>query len=301
MWQRFTERARKVVFYAQEEATKRGHRYVATEHLLFGLCREKDNVAGRILTTMGVSIPRIVAELEKVLPEKDPVPPGSDMTLVPRAKRVIDLSYDEARHLNNDYIGTEHLLLGLIREGDGLAGRVLFKLGVTLEAARHGTKDMQAMQGSRDAHNQDVSGPAHQALAQLRKKLKDPIQLMAQFLLIRQGRSLQDFLALIALCSDQMAADSLAKAGVRTDQLVLELETSLTTQIVNAEDKDATSALNSIWKLAEEQVSAENEPVMPIHILMAILGADEGATAVALKSQGVTSESFRNALNKEQA
>lgn len=142
MWQRFTERARKVVFYAQEEAQKFGEGYVSTEHLLLGLVRESDSVAARVLERLGVSLGRIRAEVEKQLPRGD-ARPSQDMTLTPRAKRVIDLAYDEARNLNNNYIGTEHLLLGLIREGDGLAGRVLAKLGVELERAR---REVMALQ-----------------------------------------------------------------------------------------------------------------------------------------------------------
>lgn len=135
MWQRFTERARKVVFFAQEEAQRFGEGYVSTEHLLLGLVREPESVAARVLEKLGVSLSRIKAEVEKQLPRGD-ARTNQDMTLTPRAKRVIDLAYDEARNLNNNYIGTEHLLLGLIREGDGLAGRVLAKLGVELDKAR---------------------------------------------------------------------------------------------------------------------------------------------------------------------
>src|SRR5947207_3328201 len=142
MWQRFTERARKVVFYAQEEAQKFGEGYVSTEHLLLGLVRESDSVAARVLEKLGVSLNRIRSEVEKQLPRGD-ARPSQDMTLTPRAKRVIDLAYDEARNLNNNYIGTEHLLLGLIREGDGLAGRVLAKLGVELERARREVMSLQ--------------------------------------------------------------------------------------------------------------------------------------------------------------
>jgi ATP-dependent Clp protease ATP-binding subunit ClpC len=142
MWQRFTERARKVVFYAQEEAQKFGEGYVSTEHLLLGLVRESDSVAARVLEKLGISLSRIKSEVEKQLPRGDHKA-VQEMTLTPRAKRVIDLAYDEARNLNNNYIGTEHLLLGLIREGDGLAGRVLAKLGVELERAR---REVMALQ-----------------------------------------------------------------------------------------------------------------------------------------------------------
>ena len=135
MWQRFTERARRVVFFAQEEAGRLGENYVSTEHLLLGLVRENDSVAARILDRMGISLGRIRSEIERQVTMGEGRL-GQDMHLTPRAKRVIDLSYDEARQLSNNYIGTEHLLLGLIREGDGLAGRVLSKLGVDLDVTR---------------------------------------------------------------------------------------------------------------------------------------------------------------------
>jgi ATP-dependent Clp protease ATP-binding subunit ClpC len=157
MWQRFTERARKVVFYAQEEAQKFGEGYVSTEHLLLGLVRESDSVAARVLEKLGVSLNRIRAEVEKQLPRGD-ARPNQDMTLTPRAKRVIDLAYDEARNLNNNYIGTEHLLLGLIREGDGLAGRVLSKLGVELEKARREVMALQDNETQAKSSSRSQSG-----------------------------------------------------------------------------------------------------------------------------------------------
>jgi len=142
MWQRFTERARRVVFFAQEEAGRLGENYVSTEHLLLGLVRENDSVAARILDRMGVSLGRIRSEIERQVTRGEGRL-GQDMQLTPRAKRVIDLAYDEARQHSNNYIGTEHLLLGLIREGEGLAGRVLAKLTVELEKTR---KEVLALQ-----------------------------------------------------------------------------------------------------------------------------------------------------------
>ena len=142
MWQRFTERARRVVFFAQEEAGRLGENYVSTEHLLLGLVRENDSVAARILDRIGVSLGRVRSEIERQVARGDGRL-GQDMQLTPRAKRVIDLAYDEARQLNNNYIGTEHLLLGLIREGEGLAGRVLNKLGVDLERTRREVMQLQ--------------------------------------------------------------------------------------------------------------------------------------------------------------
>src|SRR6266852_1047768 len=135
MWQRFTERARRVVFFAQEEAGRLGENYISTEHLLLGLVRESDCIAARILDQLGISLTAVRKGVEDQVSRGDGRL-GQDMQLTPRAKRVIDLAYDEARQLDNNYIGTEHLLLGLIREGEGLAGRVLAKLGVDLERTR---------------------------------------------------------------------------------------------------------------------------------------------------------------------
>src|ERR671917_202338 len=154
VWQRFTERARRVVFFAQEEAGRLGENYVSTEHLLLGLVRENDSVAARILDRMGVSLGRIRSEIERQVARGDGRL-GQDMELTPRAKRVIDLAYDEARQLNNNYIGTEHLLLGLIREGEGLAGRVLSKLGVDLERTR---REVMLLQD----HDQSAQGGRQQ-------------------------------------------------------------------------------------------------------------------------------------------
>src|SRR4051794_37050099 len=142
MWQRFTERARRVVFFAQEEAARLWQNYVGTEHLLLGLVRESDSVAARILDRLGVELGRVRAEIERQVTRGEQNI-GQDMQLTPRAKRVIDLAYEEARQLNNNYIGTEHILLGLIHEGDGLAARVLVKLGAELERTR---KEVYAMQ-----------------------------------------------------------------------------------------------------------------------------------------------------------
>jgi ATP-dependent Clp protease ATP-binding subunit ClpC len=161
MWQRFTERARRVVFFAQEEAGRLGENYVSTEHLLLGLVREPDSVAARILDRMGVSLGRIRSEIERQVTRGDGRL-GQDMQLTPRAKRVIDLAYDEARQLNNNYIGTEHLLLGLIREGEGLAGRVLAKLGVDLERTR---REVMALQDndSTSGTSSGSSGRSHRS------------------------------------------------------------------------------------------------------------------------------------------
>ncbi|MBA3725064.1 MAG: isochorismatase family protein [Armatimonadetes bacterium] len=135
MWQRYTEDARKVVFYAQEEAQNIGEGYLSTEHLLLGICRLHESEGAKLIVALGASAGWVQCTVRGRIGQTDRAA-VQEMTLTPRAQRVIDLAYDQASSLGDDFIGTEHLLLGLIREGDGIAGRVLAELGMGLEAAR---------------------------------------------------------------------------------------------------------------------------------------------------------------------
>ncbi len=135
---RFTERARKVLSLAQEEAQRFNHNYIGTEHLLLGLVREGDGVAAKVLNNLGVGLIQVRSAVEHILGNGDWVVLG-EIGLTPRAKKVIELATDEARRLGHHYIGTEHLLLGLVREGEGIAAGVLESLGVNLEKARRET------------------------------------------------------------------------------------------------------------------------------------------------------------------
>ncbi len=132
---KFTERARKVLSLAHEEAARFNHNYIGTEHLLLGLVREGDGVAARVLANMGVQLQKVRAAVEFIIGRGERAPQG-EIGLTPRARRVIELAFDEARRQNHHYIGTEHLLLGLVREGEGIAAGVLESLGVSLEKVR---------------------------------------------------------------------------------------------------------------------------------------------------------------------
>ncbi len=132
---KFTERARRVLTLAQEEAQRFNHNYIGTEHLLLGLVREGDGIAARVLNNLGVQLPKVRSAVEFIIGRGETMIMG-EIGLTPRAKKVIELAVDEARRLNHHYIGTEHLLLGLVREGEGIAAGVLESLGVSLEKLR---------------------------------------------------------------------------------------------------------------------------------------------------------------------
>src|ERR687884_1099383 len=133
---KFTERARKVLSLAQEEAQRFQHNYIGTEHLLLGLVREGDGVAAKVLSNLGVELTKVRSAVEFIIGRGDRIVLG-EIGLTPRAKKVIELAVDEARRLNHHYIGTEHLLLGLVREGEGIAAGVLESLGVSLDKVRN--------------------------------------------------------------------------------------------------------------------------------------------------------------------
>jgi len=132
---KFTERARRVLTLAQEEALRFNHNYIGTEHLLLGLVREGEGVAAKVLANLGVELNKVRSAVEFIIGRGDRAVMG-EIGLTPRAKKVIELAVDEARRLGHHYIGTEHLLLGLVREGEGIAAGVLESLGVSLEKLR---------------------------------------------------------------------------------------------------------------------------------------------------------------------
>jgi ATP-dependent Clp protease ATP-binding subunit ClpC len=134
----FTDRARRVVVLAQDEARLRNHDYLGTEHLLLGLIREGEGVEGvavRALESLGISLEVVRARVQEIIGQGHSVP-TSHLPFTPRAKKVLELSFREALLLGHDHIGTEHLLLGLIREGEGVAAQVLMQLGADLSRVR---------------------------------------------------------------------------------------------------------------------------------------------------------------------
>ena len=134
-FEKFSEKARRVLSLAQEEAQRFNHTYIGTEHVLLGLVRETDGVAAKVLTNLGVELPKVRSAVEFIIGRGERAATG-EIGLTPRAKKVIELAVDEARRLNHNYIGTEHLLIGLMREGEGVPAGVLESLGVTLDKIR---------------------------------------------------------------------------------------------------------------------------------------------------------------------
>jgi ATP-dependent Clp protease ATP-binding subunit ClpC len=135
MFERFTDRSRRVVVLAQEEARLLNHNYIGTEHLLLGLVHDGEGVAAKALESLGISLEAVRAQVEQIIGQGQSAPSGH-IPFTPRAKKVLELSLRESKQLGHDYIGTEHILLGLIREGEGVAAQVLVNLGGGLSRVR---------------------------------------------------------------------------------------------------------------------------------------------------------------------
>ena len=155
---RFTERARKAVIYAQEEARMLNQNYVGTEHLLLGIIRDEDGIAAQALMSLGVNLDDIRAAVEEMIGRGDFVPVGH-IPFTPRAKRVLELALREALQLGHNYIGTEHILLGLLREGEGIAARVLASFDVDIEKARNEIIKLLSGYVERQAFESEQSSP----------------------------------------------------------------------------------------------------------------------------------------------
>jgi ATP-dependent Clp protease ATP-binding subunit ClpC len=169
---RFTQRARRVLAYAQEEAERLNHSYIGTEHLLLGLLREESGIAGKVLRDLNVQFDRVTELVERITGPGRRTP-FSKIDLTPRTKRVIELAVDEARRLGQHYIGTEHLLLGLIRQGDGVAIDILRQLGVNPEQIRRET--MRALQETPSSSGEKAEAGGVPAAQPKKERPKTPM------------------------------------------------------------------------------------------------------------------------------
>src|SRR6187399_3276835 len=160
MFERFTDRARRVVVLAQEEARMLNHNYIGTEHILLGLIHEGEGVAAKALESLGIALEGVRQQVEEIIGQGQQAPSGH-IPFTPRAKKVLELSLREALQLGHNYIGTEHILLGLIREGEGVAAQVLVKLGADLNRVRQ--QVIQLLSGYQGKETATAGAPAEGA------------------------------------------------------------------------------------------------------------------------------------------
>src|ERR1700739_2648378 len=162
MYESFTDRARKVMQLANQEAQRFNHEYIGTEHILLGLVKEGSGVAANVLKNLDIDLRKIRLEVEKIVQSGPDMVTMGKLPQTPRAKKVIEYSIEEARNLNHNYVGTEHLLLGLLREQEGVAAQVLMNLGLKLEEVREEVLNLlgHGIEGSEGGERNPAGGAA---------------------------------------------------------------------------------------------------------------------------------------------
>ena len=204
MFERFTDRARSVVVLAQDEARMLRHNYIGTEHILLGLIRDSDGVAAKVLQALGISLEAVRQQVREIIGQGKHEVQSGNIPFTPRAKKVLELSLREALQLGHSYIGTEHILLGLIHEGEGVAAQVLVKLGADLSVVR-----MQVIQEQADNPTTEELPRVAQARAAARAKAGRAEAARAEAARAEAGGSagkLDEILSRLDSISDRLAA-----------------------------------------------------------------------------------------------
>jgi ATP-dependent Clp protease ATP-binding subunit ClpA len=187
MFERFTDRARRVVVLAQEEARLLNHNYVGSEHLLLGLIHEGQGVAAKALELLGIRLEAVRAQVEEIVEivGQGQQAPTGPIPFTPRAKKVLELSLREAKQLGHNYIGTEHILLGLLREGEGVAAQVLIKLGADLSRVRQVVIQLLSGYVGGEAAAEQAGAPTRLVHMTVPKELREAQEQLAQ---VRQAK-----------------------------------------------------------------------------------------------------------------
>ncbi|MEO8953019.1 MAG: Clp protease N-terminal domain-containing protein [Ktedonobacteraceae bacterium] len=303
---KFTERARKVLQYAQEEAQRFQHNYIGTEHLLLGLLRVEDSVAAKVLANLGVEILKARGAVEFIIGRGDRIVLG-EIGLTPRAKKVIELAVDEARHMNHRYIGTEHLLLGMVREGEGIAAGVLESLGVRLPKVR--TETIRVLGQKPDAPSETllveqedevVGQKSHAFTAPFDKFTADSRRALAfaqeEAQLLQHNYIGTEHLLLGLLRANQtMAAQILRRLGIDLHKArgAVEFIIGRGDRIVLGEIGLTPRAKKVIALAIDEASNLGHSTIGTEHILLGIVREGEGIAVGVIESMGVNREKVR--------
>ena len=291
---KFTERARKVLSLAQEEAQRFNHNYIGTEHLLLGLVREGEGVAAKVLSNLGVELNKVRSAVEFIIGRGDRLVLG-EIGLTPRAKKVIEMAVDEARRLNHHSIGTEHLLLGLVREGEGIASGVLESLGVNLERVRTQTI-MVLSQGEGTQAGVVAEKPTPRRAEALAKVL----QLAQEEARLFQHDHVGTEHLLLGLLreGDGIAAKVLRDLGIELDKLRMAVEVI---SWRGAHEPAGVIPLNQPALEVFEQATIEasrfgHDYISTEHLLLRLTRIEESFAAATLQSTGISMEKVRSAV-----
>jgi len=298
---RFNDRAKRVLALAQDEAVRFNHNYIGPEHLLLGLIREGEGVAGRALDLLGVELSKARTAVESKIGRGDSTIRPSEITLMPRTKKIVELAIDEARKLGHSHIGTEHLLLGLLRESGTMASEVLESLGVSLDKARHqviATLGQQRVEPVADKRGTSI-GPFD--------RLDRESSRIVSRAYWEAGRKQQERIGPEHLLLALIADDS---AWLRRTWKELEVDLEdLTTRIDAAAEAPRDGAtrgrlvlsteFSDVVDRASSFAAQRNSPLIrPEHLLLGLAADAQGIAVAWLRAEGITPERVREVIDK---
>ena len=303
---RFNDRAKRVFALAQDEAVRFNHNYIGTEHLLLGLVREGEGVAARVLDSLGVELSKVRKAVEFIIGRGDATTAPSEITLSPRTKKVIWFANDEARKLGHSHVGTEHILLGIVREGEGIASGVLESLGVSLEKIRH-----QVIATLGQQHPEEASVPPPRGAGpfdRLDARSKSALtfaQLEARQMSHKHVGTEHLLLGLLRMVGMAVPDEPLKRVfgelNVTLDQVRAGVARAVPAQPTPtaAGQLTLTPRTMSVIEIAIGQADARNRHmVQPEHLLLAIAAEGQGVAWQVLTSLGVTTERVRAAIDR---
>ena len=298
---RFNDRAKRVLALAQDEAIRFNHNYIGTEHLLLGLVREGEGAAARVLDSLGVELSKVRTGVESLIGRGDSTTSPSEITLSPRTKKVIELAIDEARKLGHSHVGTEHLLLGLVREGGHIGAKVLESLGVTLEKVR---EQVIAVLGRPHGY---ASGPlpdprelpASAPFDLLDRPAKRVLGLAEEEARLMRHNWIGTEHTLIALVrSDGVAQRALQALGVTLEQARAGVFKAVPPRETDVTEITVTPRVRTLLGKAITLAAPSADLVKPQHLLLALVADPEGIGSQVLTELGATPEKVRVAVDK---
>jgi ATP-dependent Clp protease ATP-binding subunit ClpA len=294
-----------VLALAQDEAIRFNHNYIGTEHLLLGLVREGEGVAARVLDSFDVELSKVRTAVEFIIGRGDSTTSPSEITLSPRTKKVIELAIDEARKLGHDRVGTEHLLLGLIREGEGIASGVLESLGISLERLRYqviatlggaGVRTTGPAAGPDTARTAGGGGPFDRFTSESKRVLAMAQNEASQ---LNHNWIGTEHIALGLLHDQGPAGDTLRSLGVTLD--VARAEVAKAVPLGTAKSNEMTLSPRTkaiVDRAVVRSRDAGNAMITPVLLLLALIDDAAGIGARVLATLGATPERIRAALDR---
>ncbi|HEX2702597.1 MAG TPA: Clp protease N-terminal domain-containing protein, partial [Solirubrobacteraceae bacterium] len=314
MFERFTERARQVVVLAQEEARTLKHSYIGTEHILLGLLREDEGLAARVLESFDITLQRVRGQVVRIVGSGEEVASGQ-IPFTPRAKKVLQLALREALALGHDYIGTEHILLGLVRENEGVAMRILIDFGADSESVRNevwrmlgaprGASAGELVEPSRGPlHTEFSRRPLEQVIGRFTDRAKATVAIaQREALALDHDRVDSEHLLLALTCQeDGVAATVLASLNVTSDRVreLIESRATTDTELPSANSTFTIQAATVLDHSLRAALGLGHNHIETEHILLSLIRErDAPSPAIGILSQlGADREKVRDELKR---